>query len=194
MSASSVFGDADPCGGGIPQPRPVWSSFGCPQRRLWLEVLPGQIESEPFAKSGHVEAVDRPQGIAAVPAERPFRCLASDREAVDVAAPGQGLDRERRPGCRGAVANRPFIDGFVDVEVDAKSSAVVEDQVPGPIATPGVEAVEPDAHHRPDEMLELLYRHPHIKVRVCSPSSASTAHPPPTTTATPADRRACTID
>ena len=103
-----------------------------------------------------------------MPAERPFRCLASDREAVDGAAPGQGLDRERRPGCRGAVANRPFIDGFVDVEVDAKSSAVVEDEVPGPIATPGVEAVEPDAHHRPDEMLELLYRHPHIKVRVCS--------------------------
>ena len=29
-------------------------------------------------------------------------------------------------------------------------------------------AVEPDAHHCPDEMLELLYRHPHIKVRVCS--------------------------
>jgi hypothetical protein len=99
-----------------------------------------RLEAEGFAEPSDVVSVDVPQLVSVVVRQRELGTLAPNRQPVDFAETGKVMlgEEERCPDA--AIVQSAISERLVQVKINAATVAVVDDEVPGTIAGPRVDA------------------------------------------------------
>ena len=138
-----------------------------------------------------------PWRVAGVPQHRPLRGLAADSADADQAVALERVGRERLAGLDPAVVQLAARERFEQVQIDPSVFTVVQYEVPRAFIAPGYNRSTPQpantATARSNEVAGI-HTSRSLCSRVCSPRSASTAHPPPTQTSTPFAVRASSTE
>jgi hypothetical protein len=112
------------------------------------------LESEPVAQPRNVVVILGARWVTGMPSKRPLRRFASDEMTADHAVSCEGGSGERLTGPNPAVVQLIGREGFIEVQVDTSTSAVMDHEVPGAIASPRIEAIDSDAHEDLDRVLK----------------------------------------
>lgn len=78
------------------------------------------------------------------------------------------FSRERAAIHHGSVVQRSVREWLVEVQVDPQPNAVVQDEVPRPVARPREEPVDTSLRERDKQLLKVCGRRPYVKVRMVS--------------------------
>lgn len=147
-----------------------------------LAEVPGRLEPEVFAQYSDVVPVDLTQLVSGVVLQGELGTLASNRDTSEPTFAGKILAGEQERRVETAIVEPAVAQSLVEVKVYATTVPVVQDEIPGAVAGPGVDPIDSLAGEGCDQTFEVSRIHPDVEIqmlpglfpdqRVDSPTSA----------------------
>jgi len=139
--------------------------LGYPHRRC-LAMVRRRREAEGFAEPSDVVSVDVPQLVSGVVRQRELGTLAPNRQPGDFAETGKVMlgEEERCPDA--AIVQSAISERLVQVKINAATVAVMDDEVPGTIAGPRMDAIDSLRAQCDEQALGLAGIDPDVQVRM----------------------------
>jgi hypothetical protein len=140
-----------------------------------------------FTQQADIVSVDLARLVPGAVPQGELGTLAANREACYPALAGEVLVGEVERRADAAVAESTLAQRLVGVKIRATTVAVVQDEVPWPVAGPRVDPIDALGDHRREKALEVRCVHPDVEVCMLpglfSPDVVQDSPPPPSAVA-----------
>src|SRR3954453_12249769 len=132
---------------------------------LLLAVL-RRWQTEVFAKHGDIVTIDVTPRVADVILQGELRRFASKWHSADVTVPGQVMGGEQERCVDAAIVQSAVAERLVQVKIDATTVTVPQGEVPGRIAGPRMNPIDPLIGETSEETFGVNVIHPDIELPV----------------------------
>ncbi|MET9503693.1 hypothetical protein ABZY42_18540 [Streptomyces sp. NPDC006622] len=133
-----------------------------------LETL-RQGDAGLLAQQQHIMAIDITSRVSLMAANCPLSRLAPHRSPGDQTVSGECFGRKSIAIHDGSVVQGSVREQLVEVQVDPRSNAVVQDVVPRPVPGPREDSVDASLRERNEQRVKMCGRRPYIKVGMSRP-------------------------